>query len=569
MYFIAFATDYDGTLAEDGLVARSTLEALELLKQSGRKLILVSGRELPDLQRVFPNLNIFDLAVLENGALLFEPANGQEIPLAEQPPALLIEELHRRNVAPLSIGRSIVATWEPNEKIVLEVIRDLGLELQIIFNKGAVMVLPAGVNKASGLARALARLQLSPLNVVGIGDAENDHAFLRACGCAAAVANALPMVKADADIVTSAPRGDGVAETIRHLLDNDLADIAPRIECQTVEFAHELDGNPIRIHSQCGGVLIAGASRGGESTVAAGFIERILDRAFQFCIVDPEGDYADLAGAVVLGDAKAPPRVAEVIELLRNPEQSVVLSLLGVDFAERPRFVSELVPALSQLRVETARPHWVVIDEAHHLLPSNWDGAPVILPREFPACVLITVHPQHVAPKALQGVEYVVAVGAEADEAIASFCDLIGEPPPPAAKQTLERGQALLWSRNTRQLQLIETMSPRQEQQRHIRKYVEGELGEDKSFYFRGSKGALNLRAQNLEIFVQIAEGIDDDTWLHHLSAGDYSRWFRDAIKDDDLAEEAAAIESDRALSASQSRQHIKDAINSRYTSPA
>ncbi len=60
------------------------------------------------------------------------------------------------------------------------------------------MVLPAGVNKASGLAAALARLQLSPLNVVGIGDAENDHAFLRACGCAVAVANALLMVKADA-----------------------------------------------------------------------------------------------------------------------------------------------------------------------------------------------------------------------------------------------------------------------------------------------------------------------------------------------------------------------------------
>ena len=130
--------------------------------------------------------------------------------------------------APLPVGRGIVATWEPNETIGLETIRDLGLELQILFNKGAVMVLPTGVNKASGLAAALSRLGLSPHNVVGIGDAENDHAFLRACGCSVAVANALPIVKADADIVTKAARGAGVVETIEQLLENDLAAVARR-----------------------------------------------------------------------------------------------------------------------------------------------------------------------------------------------------------------------------------------------------------------------------------------------------------------------------------------------------
>jgi hydroxymethylpyrimidine pyrophosphatase-like HAD family hydrolase len=160
MYFVAFATDYDGTMAEDGVVAEPTIEALRLLKQSGRKLILVTGRELADLQRVFPQLDVFDIAVVENGAVLFEPATGEESPLGDEPPALFVEELRRRNVAPLSVGRSIVATWEPNEKIVLETIRELGLELQIVFNKGAVMVLPAGINKARGLAAALARLRL-------------------------------------------------------------------------------------------------------------------------------------------------------------------------------------------------------------------------------------------------------------------------------------------------------------------------------------------------------------------------------------------------------------------------
>jgi hypothetical protein len=70
-------------------------------------------------------------------------------------------------------------------------------------------------------------------------------------------------------------------------------------------------------------------------------------------------------------------------------------------------------------------------------------------------------------------------------------------------------------------------------------------------------------------MFLQIAEGIDDATWLHHLRAGDYSRWFRDDIKDEDLADEIAAVESDRAFSAADSRRSVKEAVGRRYTSSA
>src|SRR5213075_1974112 len=97
-----------------------------------------------------------------------------------------------------------------------------GLELQIIFNKGAVMVLPAGINKAAGMAAALADLGLSAANVVGVGDAENDHAFLQACGCSAAVANALPTVKEECDIVLENHHGAGVAELIELILRSDV-----------------------------------------------------------------------------------------------------------------------------------------------------------------------------------------------------------------------------------------------------------------------------------------------------------------------------------------------------------
>lgn len=171
------ATDFDGTLAHNGTVSSSTLEAVQRLKEAGFRLILVTGRELNELASIFPELGWFDLAVMENGAVLFEPATGKTVPLAEPPPTAFIARLHERGL-PLQLGKVIAATWEPHEKVVLEAIKDLGLELQVIFNKGAVMVLPSGVNKATGLKAALERLGLQAKEVAGIGDAEYDHAFL-------------------------------------------------------------------------------------------------------------------------------------------------------------------------------------------------------------------------------------------------------------------------------------------------------------------------------------------------------------------------------------------------------
>jgi hydroxymethylpyrimidine pyrophosphatase-like HAD family hydrolase len=130
---------------------------------------------------------------------------------------------------PVSIGHVVVATWEPHENTVLQAIRELGLELQVIFNKGAVMVLPPGVNKSSGLLCALGQLGLSPHNVVGVGDAENDHAFLATCECAVAVANALPFLKERADYVTVGARGEGVEELIAWLVRDDLDDLDGRL----------------------------------------------------------------------------------------------------------------------------------------------------------------------------------------------------------------------------------------------------------------------------------------------------------------------------------------------------
>jgi HAD superfamily hydrolase (TIGR01484 family) len=222
MRFLALAADYDGTLATHGRVEPTTIAALEKLRKSGRKLVLVTGRELPELFEVFPHPELFDRIVAENGGLLYRPASREEKALAAPPPEQFVTTLKQRGIEPISVGKVIVATREPHEGVVLDVIRALGLELHVIFNKGAVMVLPSGLNKATGLAAALDELGLSPHNVVGVGDAENDLAFLELCEVSAAVANALPALKERVDLVMAGRHGAGVVELIDRLIADDL-----------------------------------------------------------------------------------------------------------------------------------------------------------------------------------------------------------------------------------------------------------------------------------------------------------------------------------------------------------
>jgi hydroxymethylpyrimidine pyrophosphatase-like HAD family hydrolase len=225
MYYLALACDYDGTLAHEGQVSQQTIAALDRVVASGRHLLLISGRLLEDLQRVFPHLDLFAYVVAENGALLYHPASGKQTLLAEPPPARFLQVLRDRGVTPLVTGKVIVATLTPHDTTVVNVIHELGLKLQVIFNKGAVMVLPAGIDKSTGLLAAAQALQLSPQDVVGVGDAENDRSFLTHCGYSVAVANALPALKELADYTTQASDGDGVVELVERLLADDLLKI--------------------------------------------------------------------------------------------------------------------------------------------------------------------------------------------------------------------------------------------------------------------------------------------------------------------------------------------------------
>jgi hydroxymethylpyrimidine pyrophosphatase-like HAD family hydrolase len=217
MRYLALATDYDETIAVDGRVDEPTVEALRRAKAAGLRLVLVTGRELTDLFNSFEHADLFERIVAENGAIVYDPATQSVESISSAPPPAFVETLERQFV-PLSVGHTIVATVEPYQHQVLAAIHDLGLEWHVIFNKGSVMALPSDVTKATGLAPALAALRVPPDRTVGVGDAENDHAFLRMCGLAVAVDNALPAVKTIADVVTTEARGAGVRELIDGLL---------------------------------------------------------------------------------------------------------------------------------------------------------------------------------------------------------------------------------------------------------------------------------------------------------------------------------------------------------------
>ncbi|HEY9865449.1 MAG TPA: HAD family hydrolase [Candidatus Obscuribacterales bacterium] len=245
MKYLALATDFDGTLATDGIVEESTSKSLELWQKSGRKLILITGRQLDNLIDYVPIIHRFDWVIAENGAVLYQPSTQVEKILAERPSEVFInclrdriyqkeKQLQNQGISEefsqiiqtqaleiLGIGRVIITTWEPYLEITQKTIQELGVNLKIIANKGAVMILPEGINKASGLQAIAELINLSPDKIVGVGDAENDCDFLEQCGYSVAVANALPEVKKRVNWVTKNSRGSGVEELIAHILNSD------------------------------------------------------------------------------------------------------------------------------------------------------------------------------------------------------------------------------------------------------------------------------------------------------------------------------------------------------------
>lgn len=561
MRYHVLACDFDGTIAHHEYVDENTLNQLKKIKYSNRKLILVTGRELRDLERVFPAYKVFDHIVAENGALLLDTATGKEELLGAAPDLQFVQSLENNGVLPLSVGKVIIATWEPHQHTVLNLIKEHGLERQVIFNKGAVMILPPGLNKANGLETLLKSLNLSMHNTVAIGDAENDTAMLQAAECGVAVSNALPALKEIVDYVTPSDHGKGVSELIDELLLDDFSKINEKLKRHHLTIGTLKDSDEaFGISPYRSGILLTGVSGGGKSTLTVSIAESLLKSKYQFCLVDPEGDYLELPGAVILGDHKKLPSIDEICELLLSSDQSIVLCLISIPLDERPIFFARLLSALLKERHDIGHPHWIIADEAHHLLPKE---AITDEFKELNNFILVSASPDGITKKILSHVGMVITVGDDPAASFEQFADVVNIASP--KKMTaLETGQCWVWDvENNKSPFIVNINQPAQLQQRHKRKYAHGDM-RDTSFIFSGKGGKMKLVANNLMMFVHLAEGIDEDTWLYHAGKHDYSEWFKNDIHDDELAE--VALEAEKEKDAAMSKKTIIDYIRSNYT---
>ena len=540
-YFRAIAVDYDGTITMADRPGDAVLEAIRDVRGSGRKVVLVTGRMLFELRADFPEVEQhFDAIVAENGGMLWRP-NLNSRRLAEPVSAALHDALLARSIA-VRKGEVLLATDATNDAVVLQEISRLGLDCQIVHNRGALMVLPAGVSKGTGLFQALADLGISFHNCVGIGDAENDHSLIDACEVGVATANAIDSLKAHADIVLPEPNGVGVGRFLRGMILNECKGVEPKR--WSVVIGTSTDGQPVTIPGSRTNLLITGGAGSGKSYLAGLVAEQLLRLRYSLCILDLEGDHVGLAGmrgVIVLGQSDPLPTPEYLGKLLLHRFGSVVLDLSTQTDDKKRTYVREVLDYLQRLKQDTGLPHWIFLEEAHVALGD--EGALGLA--EHGIC-LVTYHPQDLSEKALRSADLTIdlqEMGAtlrQRDQSVAT--------------------SFTLGHRTTMHL-------------RHLHKYEQALLPENRRFFFRDDKRATETVAANLAEFAALLTHVPEAVVRHHARGRDFSRWILDVFRDSHLAHEIRDIEKELASASvngniNSLRNAIISAIEARFSPP-
>jgi hydroxymethylpyrimidine pyrophosphatase-like HAD family hydrolase len=366
MRYVAIAAGFDGTLARDGRCDERCIDALRALSATGRKLILVTGRELRELLEIFPEARLFDYVVAENGAVMHRPATRQSQILAQAPPEILLQELRRRHVTPLTVGSSIVRTVHANEAEVSEALRKLQLDFQLVTNPGALMMLPAGVNKASGVLAALKELGVSRHNLVAIGDGENDLALFEFAEHAVAMQNADPLVKRVANRTTLGAYCDGFLEVTREIIASDLAGATPR---HKILLDVDSDGREVDFIPCQDSLVVHGPAGSGKAALCARLLDQLLTLGYQCCILGAEVHGLQTPAQVeTFGNLHEAPKLTDILSTLEQPTTSVAINLAALAVETRPVFADALFLQLQALHDRVGRPHVIFMREAQHFL---------------------------------------------------------------------------------------------------------------------------------------------------------------------------------------------------------
>jgi len=548
MKFGVLALDYDGTIAQDGILDPDVRSAIAEVRRRGIAVIIVTGRILAELEQAVGDLHFVDAVVAENGAVLWF-ANGHSRQLANTISVQFLQELGKRGLE-FKAGKCVVELDAGAATETLEIIRQMELPLVLLFNRSHMMVLPQAVSKGAGLREALATMRLSVHNALAIGDAENDHDLLASCELGVAVSWGSRRLQQAADEILEGSGPPAVAPFIRQFAEN-LRLPPEKIGQHRLSLGTAEDGHEITLAIRGLNTLIAGDPRSGKSWVAGLMCEQLILQGYSVCMIDPEGDYRtleSLPGVVVFGGEDPPPELPDLARVLRHPDMSVVIDLSHAAQSEKINYMKSLLPMLAAIRRNTGLPHRIVIDEAHYFLHES--NVMELLDLDLGAYTLVTyrladLHPdlrnaiecilvkRITAPHELETLARILQAKGSGTSITSHFASLAMEEAVLLPGMGETGGQCV-------KFKLFPRLTPHV---RHKAKYLDVQLLEDQGFWFTEGGKTVAGPARTLKIFLALLQVAPTPVLIGHAQRGDFSRWIANVFHDHALASEIRKME--------------------------
>ena len=589
-HLMVVASDFDGTLTQTGEVPTHIWTTLRRAKMAGLPIILVTGRTLNAILSKGPFSELCEAIVAENGAVIYFPKRDAILLPFGRVSTDVVQRLEMMEV-PMERGLAIVATYTPHDSNVLKAMRQTRSAGNIEYNREAVMLLPQGATKGTGLRYALQELGYSPRNVVACGDAENDRSLFDIAELSVAVANARPLLKEVADTVLPLPNGEGVQALIEQLIAGETPPRTPRPDRRLV-LGERISGMPVHIDpfklvEQNIGIF--GASASGKSWLAGLLAEELLKQGYQVCIIDPEGDYRGLSTAphtlLLGGPDKRLPMVSDVINFCEWNTLSLVLDLSIYTLEERVDYLIEFLNAMRGLRTRRGRPHCFLVDEIQSFCPQEGERLTDLFldAMAWGGFGMISYRPSHIAPALMEKLDHWLltrlSLPSELEMLEPELTQYSGGAAAMAALPSLPRGQAYLClnrpggpsARAASDGQEADALikfrvGPRSIPHiRHLHKYLRAPLPEHKRFYFHQEKERyLHRTAANLWEFRKALAEVPIESIQHHIARGDFEQWVQDVLHDDELARRIHKI-SHHNLTGEPLRRAMLETVINRY----
>jgi hydroxymethylpyrimidine pyrophosphatase-like HAD family hydrolase len=568
MYRRVLAFDFDGTLAVNGVVSPEVETALEQCRASGHVLFLVTGRRYETVS-LGHLAELFSGIVWENGAVLSHTASGETyLPFGQLDPRLLkaIEEAG----IPFERGLAIAATWTPHDQALWHILSSLGSSTSLEYNKSAVMALPPGATKGSGLERLLALCGLSPRNLAAFGDAENDLSMLTLAEVSVAVADAVPAVIETADVLATAPGPQGVLEILKaYPLSGRFLDIPLKRE-RPILLGQTESGTAVHIPAaQLAGLNLGvfGNSATGKSWMVGLLAEGLHHEDYQVLLIDPEGDFRGLRVlprfVSMSGDRATLPSPTAVVSLIEEGGVSLVLDLSQYPVTLRSHYVAELMRALRPVRERKFRPHWIVLDEAQEFLLEGGEITSLLRPvLEVGGWAFVSYRPDRLSESVLASLHQLLLTRIT-DNMIGDYlrthcttCSLKD-----AHLNQIPMGSALLCGGDVVRMRPAIRRVPHV---RHLYKYLDNPLPPGKRFVFRTEKAHLGIEAASLYELSHLIPTLPLESLEYHDRREDFVRWAESTLGDGGLASRLRKV-ANRRYQGEELRQALNQVVSSHY----